>query len=221
MPRSSEEKNRRADERAKIADYEARKYALVLGPVIDAAKRYEAGEIDWSEFDAVIHGYTLVSQHVWSVFQRSNRRELLRMTEAEARGDEEWDPTAVFEYRRERRMTKAAERAWPKLEKAVAELTDAAIAAGRLDLVHNVDEWYEMVVNHMQARDAAGFFGIGLIERGPGETIEQAQQWVELMQEIWNRVPQPDRGGKTAYELLAEGRRGPGPSKPATRNGPD
>ncbi len=196
MPRSSEEKNRRADERAKIADYEARKYALVLGPVIDAAKRYEAGEIDWSEFDAVIHGYTLVSQHVWSVFQRSNRRELLRMTEAEARGDEEWDPT-------------------------VAKLTDAAIAAGRLDLVHNVDEWYEMVVNHMQARDAAGFFGIGLIERGPGETIEQAQQWVELMQEIWNRVPQPDRGGKTAYELLAEGRRGPGPSKPATRNGPD
>jgi len=28
----------------KIADYEARKYALILGPVIDAAKRYEAGE---------------------------------------------------------------------------------------------------------------------------------------------------------------------------------
>ena len=189
--------------------------------MIDAAKGYEAGAIDWHEFDAVIHGYTLVSRHVWSVFQRMNRRELLTMIEAEARGDDEWDPVAVLEDRRERRTSKSAEHAWPKLEKAVAELTDVAIAAGRLDLVRDVDDWYETVVAHMQTNDAAGFFGVTLKGGPPPETVEQVQQLVELLQEIWNRVPQPDRGGKTAYELLAEGRRGPGPSKPATRNGPD
>lgn len=209
MPRSSEEKRQRADERAKIADYETKKYAAILGPVIVAAKRYEAGEIDWQEFDSVIHGYTLVAQHVWSVFQRQSRRALLQMIEAEARGEDEWDPTAVFEYRRERRTSKAAERAWPKLEKAVAKLTDAAIAAGRLDLVHDVDDWYEIVVAHMQANDAAGFFAGVLGSGSASETVEQMNRWMELIQEIWNLVPQPDRGDKTAYELLAEGRRQP------------
>ena len=209
MPRPSEEKRQRADERAKIADYEAKKYAAILGPVIDAAKGYEAGEIDWHEFDAVIHGYTLVSQHVWSVFQRQNRRALLQMIEAEARGDDEWDPTAAFEDRRERRTSKAAQRAWPKLEKAVAKLTEAAISAGRLDLVRNVDDWRETVVDHMQTNDASGFFGSTLRGGPPPKTIEEAQQWVELLQEIWNRVPQPDRADKTTYELFAEGRREP------------
>jgi hypothetical protein len=206
MPRPSGEKRRRADERAKIADYEAKKYAAILGPVIDAGKRYEAGEIDWHEFDAVIHGYTLVSQHVWSVFQRQNRRALLQLIEAEARGEDEWDPVAVFEDRRERRAGKAAQRAWPKLEKAVAKLTDAAIAAGRLDLVRDADDWYETVVAHMQTNDAAGFFA-GALSGGPPKTIERAQLWLELLQEIWNRVPQPDRGDKTAYELFSEGQR--------------
>jgi hypothetical protein len=211
VPRRPEEKRRRADESAKIADYEAKKYAAILGPVVEAAKRYEAGEIDWHEFDSVIHGYTLVSQHVWSVLQRQNRRALLQMIEAEARGEDEWDPTTVFEYRREKRMSKAAQRAWPKLEKAVAKLTDAAIAAGRLDLVHDADEWYEMVVAHMQANDGAGFFAGALGNSAAGETIEHVNRWLELIQEIWNLVPQPDRGDKTAYELLAEGRRPPAP----------
>lgn len=92
-----------------------------------------------------------MSQHVWSVFQRRSRHALLQIIDAEARGEDAWDPTVVFEYRRERRMSEAAQRAWPKLKKAVAKLTDAAIAAGRLDLVHDVDEWYEMVVAHMEA----------------------------------------------------------------------
>ena len=207
MPRSSGEKRQKASERAKIAEYEAKKYAAILGPVIDAAKQYEAGAIDWHEFDAVIHGYTLVSRHVWSVFQRTNRRQPLAMIEAEGRGGDEWDPVVIFEDRRERRMSKAAEHAWPKLEKAVARLTDVAIGAGRLDLVRDVDDWYETVVSHMQTNDAAGFFGVTLKGGPPPETVEQAQQLVELLQEIWNRVPQPDRGHKTAYELFSEGRR--------------
>jgi len=168
----------------------------------------------------VIHGYTLVARHVWSVFQQSNRGELLRMIDAEARGDDEWDPMAVFEQRRERRTSKAAQRAWPKLEKAVAKLTDAAILAGRLDLVRDVDDWHELVLAYMLEMDAAAFFATALGD-APAESLEDAQRWLVLLQEIWNRVPQPDRGDKTAYELFNEGRRKPGASTPPTRNGPD
>jgi hypothetical protein len=54
--RSAEEKRRHADDDAKISAYAAAKYRLILEPVIAAARRYEAGEIDWSELDAVVHG---------------------------------------------------------------------------------------------------------------------------------------------------------------------
>jgi hypothetical protein len=47
----------------------------------------------------------------------------------------------------------------------------------------------------MLETDAAGFFASALGDT-PAESLEDAKRWLQLLQEIWNRVPQPDRGGQ-------------------------
>jgi hypothetical protein len=106
VPRqTAEAKQRRAEEDAKITAYAASKYRLILAPVIEVARLYEAGEIGWSEFDAVIHGYTLVQREAWIFFQQ-NSSVLFRFIEEEERGEAYWDPVEALQAKYARRQAR-------------------------------------------------------------------------------------------------------------------
>ncbi len=207
MPhRSPLEKRRRTEEDARIAAFADHKYGLALGAVVEAAKRYEAGQIDWSEFDAVIHGYTIVAKELWLVFQRP-RRELLRLAEGEERGEFEWDPIheLALDQRQRRMPRKLRELETTSLEEAVAALTGEATAAKRDDLVRGVDDWCDLVLRHMKTNDFGGFLEAALGGVREGESVKRFERWMALIQNIWNTTPMPDRGGRTPYEVLREG----------------
>jgi hypothetical protein len=53
--------------------------------------------------------------------------------------------------------------------------------------------------------DSIGF----LEEAGAFLAADEAemQEWTDLLTNIWNTTPQPDRGGLTALELFRQGRR--------------
>jgi hypothetical protein len=51
---------------------------------------------------------------------------------------------------------------------------------------------------------------IGFMEEAGGLIASdeaEMQEWTDLLTNIWNTTPQPDRGGLTALELLKPGRR--------------
>lgn len=206
MPkRSAEELRRRADEDAKIAAYAAAKYRLILGAVIAASRRYEAGEIDWSELDSVIHGYTLVQREAWIFFQQK-RRDLLRAIDEEARGEAYWDPVDALNAKRARRQARYDAKHPPTtLAEAVARLTEVARADGRDDLIRPLSEWEALVQHYIVHADFIGF----MEEAGGFLAADEAemQEWTDLLTNIWNTTPQPDRGGRTALELLKPGPR--------------
>jgi hypothetical protein len=39
---------------------------------------------------------------------------------------------------------------------------------------------------------------------GKVSSIDEANQWLGLATNIWNNTPQPDRGGRTAPEMMTE-----------------
>lgn len=205
MPkRIAKEKHRRVDEDAKIAAYAARKYRLILEPVVSVARRYEAGEVDWSEFDSVLHGYAIVEREAWIFFQQK-RRDLLRFVEAEERSEAFWDPVEALNMKRARRQTRYDAKHPPAtLADAVTRLTEVARAESRDELVRPLSEWEALVQRHIVNADFLGFMEAagGLLAADEAEL----QEWSDLLTNIWNTTPQPDRGGLTALQLLKERR---------------
>jgi len=205
MPRRTpEEKRRRAQEDAKIAAYADAKYRLILGPVIEVARRYEGGEVDWSEFDSVISGYTIVQREAGIFFQQK-RRDLLRSIEEEERGKAYWDPVDALTAKRARRQARYDAKHPPTtLAEAVARLTEVARTDGRDDLVRPTPEWEALVQRHIVNADFIGF-----MEEAGGflaADVAEMQEWTDLLTNIWNTTPQPDRGRLTALELLKKQR---------------
>jgi hypothetical protein len=92
------------------------------------------------------------------------------------------------------------------LEDAVARMTAAAEAAGRSRLVMTASDWQALVLAHLERLDAIGFNEKVAELAGPSDSIEDLDRWLQLALNIWNTTPQPDRGGKTAYELARRGR---------------
>lgn len=91
------------------------------------------------------------------------------------------------------------------LEGAVARMTTAARAARLTRLVMSVPEWEALVVRYMGSPDVTAFTQ-EIVERvGNADSVEELDRWLQLAMNIWNTTPQPDRGGKSAYEL-ARGR---------------
>lgn len=205
MPRrTAEEKRRRAQEDAKIAAYAAAKYRLILQPVIAAARRYDEGEVDWVELDAVIHGYTIVQREAW-IFFAQKRRDLLRCVEEEERGEAYWDPVEALDAKRARRKARYDAKHPPTtLAEAVIRLTEVARADGRDDLIRPLSEWEALVQRYIVDANVIGFMD----EAGGYVAADEAemQEWVDLLTNIWNTTPQPDRGGLTALELIKQAR---------------
>jgi hypothetical protein len=88
------------------------------------------------------------------------------------------------------------------LDRAVAKMAAAASAAGRSNLVMSTDDWRLLVLEHMAGADPTSFPQEIFRRLGGAGNIDELNRWMRLATDIWNATPQPDRGGKSAYELM-------------------
>jgi hypothetical protein len=90
------------------------------------------------------------------------------------------------------------------LETAVARMTEAAQSEGRTGLNMSVGEWKKLVDKHMGDKNMTGFTQEVVDRLGEAKHIDEVNRWLGLAFNIWNNTPQPDSGGKTAFELSDE-----------------
>ncbi len=89
------------------------------------------------------------------------------------------------------------------LDDAITRMTEAAQEESNKRLVMSREEWIGLVLQHLLHNDAAGF-SKAIVERvGSAQTLEDINRWLGLAMNIWHNTPQPDRGGRTAFELMA------------------
>jgi len=87
------------------------------------------------------------------------------------------------------------------LEAAVARMTQAAQAEGRKKLVMTPEEWKGLVLSFMMLGNYAGFSKEIVTRVGEVQSTEDLGRWLNFAMNIWNTTPQPDRGGKSAYNM--------------------
>ncbi len=119
------------------------------------------------------------------------------------------DPTQVerFLQRRTREQESKPKIEYPRdktLEEAVARMTEAAQAEGKDKLVKPVEEWKKLVLTCMKAKNYNRFNKDVVKWVGEVTSLDDLNRWLGLAMNIWNATPQPDRGGKTAYEISRE-----------------
>jgi hypothetical protein len=90
------------------------------------------------------------------------------------------------------------------LAEAVARMTQAAQAGNRESLVKSPDEWKRLVLSAMKSNDLNKFSDDVNNLVGNVDSLDELNKWLALAMNIWNTTPQPDRSGKTAYELSQE-----------------
>lgn len=90
------------------------------------------------------------------------------------------------------------------LEEAVARMTKAAQAEGKDKLVRSLEDWSKLVLAFMQANDINRFSKDIVKWVGEVPSLDDLNRWLALAMNIWNATPQPDRGGRTAYDLSRE-----------------
>ena len=86
----------------------------------------------------------------------------------------------------------------------VARMTEAAQAEGKDKLVKPVEEWKKLVLTCMKAKNYNRFNKDVVKWVREVTSLDDLNRWLGLAMNIWNATPQPDRGGKTAYELSRE-----------------
>lgn len=87
------------------------------------------------------------------------------------------------------------------LDAAVARMTEAARSKGRKGLIMSPEEWRKLVLSYMMTGKVAEFSKETVNRAGEVESVEDINTWLALAMNIWNATPQPDRGGKSAYEI--------------------
>lgn len=120
----------------------------------------------------------------------------------------QWDPIGLERFLQGRKDEPDAPHPEPvrdaTLAEAVGRMTEAARASGHLNLVLSVQEWVALVEPFLLSRDTKGFGQEMLNRLGEVPPAEEANDWFHLATNIWNNTPQPDRGGKSANELVLE-----------------
>ena len=101
------------------------------------------------------------------------------------------------------------------LHDAVARMTKAARAQGKERLLKSESEWQAIVLARIRSRNINMFSKDVMKLVGKVSSVEEANLWLGLATNIWNNTPQPDRGGKTASELVDELYRSNDPDKTA------
>ena len=86
----------------------------------------------------------------------------------------------------------------------VARMTKAAHAEGNDKLVKPIEERGKLVLTCMKAKNYNRFNKDVVKWVGEVTSLDDLNRWLGLAMNIWNATPQPDRGGKAAYELSRE-----------------
>jgi len=137
----------------------------------------------------------------WPFFIGPNMRRNLK--------DFQLDPILVERLlqNRERAPDERPEVEYPRdttLEEAVARMTKEAKSEGRPALVLSAEEWERLVLKHLDDTDITRFTQEVIRMVSDVESPDEMNRWFALAMNIWNSTPQPDRGGRTAYELSEE-----------------
>ena len=90
------------------------------------------------------------------------------------------------------------------LEAAVARMTKEAEADGRPNLIMTEAQWKKLVLLHMNSSQINDFSKEIVNRLGNVNSVEEINKWLGLAMNIWNNTPQPDRGGKSAFEMRQE-----------------
>jgi len=90
------------------------------------------------------------------------------------------------------------------LTSAVVRMTQAAKAEGHQNLIMTLDQWKKLVLSHMKSSQINDFSKEIVKRVGKVNSIEDINKWLGLAMNIWNNTPQPDRGGKSAFEINQE-----------------
>jgi len=71
-------------------------------------------------------------------------------------------------------------------------------------LVLSVEEWKALVLACMKSSDITKFSKRVVKMVGKVSSLDDLNRWIALAMNIWNATPQPDRGGKTPFEISLE-----------------
>jgi len=90
------------------------------------------------------------------------------------------------------------------LKAAVNRMTKAAKAEGHQNLIMAPAQWKKLVLSHMKSNQINDFSQEIVNRVGKVNSIEEINKWLGLAMNIWNNTPQPDRGGKSPFEISRE-----------------
>jgi len=90
------------------------------------------------------------------------------------------------------------------LKAAVDRMTKAAKAEGLQNLVMTQAQWKKMTLPYMQTNRINDFIKEVTKRVGTVNSIDDLNKWLGLAMNIWNNTPQPDRGGKSPFEISRE-----------------
>jgi hypothetical protein len=90
------------------------------------------------------------------------------------------------------------------LKAAVSRMTKAAKAEGRQNLLMTQAQWKKLVISYMESSQINDFSREIVNRVGKVNSIEKLNKWLGLAMNIWNNTPQPDRGGKSPFEISRE-----------------
>jgi hypothetical protein len=90
------------------------------------------------------------------------------------------------------------------LKAAVARMTKAAKAEGHQSLIMTPAQWKRLVLSYMKSSQITDFSKEIVNRVGKVKSVEDINKWLGLAMDIWNNTPQPDRGGKSPFEISRE-----------------
>jgi len=90
------------------------------------------------------------------------------------------------------------------LKAAVARMTKAAKEEGHQNLIMTPSQWKKLVLSHMKSSQITDFSKEIVNRVVKVNSVEEINKWLGLAMNIWNNTPQPDRGGKSPFEISRE-----------------
>jgi hypothetical protein len=90
------------------------------------------------------------------------------------------------------------------LQDAMTKMTEATKAEGRKNLIMTPIQWENLVFSYMKSSQINDFSKEVVKRVGRVNSVEEINKWLGLAINIWNNTPQPDRGGKSPFEISRE-----------------
>jgi len=90
------------------------------------------------------------------------------------------------------------------LNAAVARMTKEAKAEHRQNLIMTTPQWKKLVLEQMKSPQITDYSKEIINRVGKVNSIDELNKWLGFAMNIWNNTPQPDRGGKSAFEIGRE-----------------